>query len=214
MNGTTGAFAVTMQIGSPAAGAVAVVLQGGVQTVVMDGTNVYVVTSGSPTGKIDIFPMSVAPAGWLECDGSAISRTAYPALNNIAAIAGYAAPWGPGDGSTTFNIPDLRAYFIRGWDHGAGRDPSRAFGSTQTSANLSHTHGITDPGHVHTLTLTSGGGNAYTPSGTPARWSNDSALGASPTATVASHTTGVSVNSSGGGEARPINVALLYAIKT
>lgn len=60
-------------------------------------------------GEIKMFGFSGVPAHCLACDGSAVSRTTYPEL--FAAIG---TTWGAGDGSTTFNIPDLRGYFLRG----------------------------------------------------------------------------------------------------
>lgn len=54
-------------------------------------------------GIIQMFAGATPPTGWLVCDGSAISRTTYATL--FAAIG---TTWGSGDGSTTFNIPDLR----------------------------------------------------------------------------------------------------------
>jgi len=66
------------------------------------------------------------PDGWLECNGAEISRTTYENLfNKIGEI------YGIGDGSTTFNIPDLRGEFIRGFDSGRGIDASRSLGSNQ-----------------------------------------------------------------------------------
>ena len=56
-------------------------------------------------------------------------------------------------GTTTFNLPDLRGEFVRGWDDGRGIDSGRAFASVQNSANKSHSHSITDPGHEHTMTV-------------------------------------------------------------
>jgi len=214
MNATTGAFTVTAQIGSPAAGATTGIPQGATQTIVLDGTNVYLVASGRVSGEIATFAFNAVPPGWLECDGSAISRTSYPALNNLAAIASYGAPWGAGDGSTTFNIPDLRGYFLRGWDHGAGRDSGRSFGSTQTSQNLAHTHTatVTDPGHEHGASLY--GGQGANISGRFSNWATEGS--ADSTGTTNSSKTGIMVSnaSNGGSEARPINVALLFAIKT
>lgn len=58
-----------------------------------------------------------APAGWLECDGTAVNRTTYAALFSYLGTA-----YGIGDGATTFNLPDLRGEFIRGFDNGAGND--------------------------------------------------------------------------------------------
>jgi microcystin-dependent protein len=63
----------------------------------------------TPSGAIMPFAMSSAPTGWLACDGSAVSRTTYSAL--FSAIS---TTWGVGDGSTTFNLPDLRGAFVRG----------------------------------------------------------------------------------------------------
>lgn len=64
--------------------------------------NIYT-TSVVPTGTIQDFAMSTLPSGWLDCDGSAVSRTTYAALFTAISIT-----WGVGDGSTTFNLPDLR----------------------------------------------------------------------------------------------------------
>lgn len=70
------------------------------------------------------------PSGrWLKANGSAISRTAYKEL--FEAIG---ETYGEGDGSSTFNIPDLRGYFPRFWDDGKGIDEGRAFGSLQEDA--------------------------------------------------------------------------------
>lgn len=102
-----------------------------------------------PAGTILPFGGATAPAGWLLCDGSAISRTTYSAL--FAAIS---TAWGYGDNSTTFNLPDMRGRFPRGRDAGAARDPNAAtrtapatggntgdnVGSVQTQQLSSHNH--------------------------------------------------------------------------
>lgn len=62
-----------------------------------------------PTGTIVPFIGLVAPDGWLLCEGQAISRTAYSDLYQMVGTT-----YGSGDGSTTFNIPDLRGRFIEG----------------------------------------------------------------------------------------------------
>lgn len=75
------------------------------------------------------FAASTPPSGWLRANGAAVSRTTYAAL--FAAIG---TTYGAGDGSTTFNLPDVRAEFPRFWDDGRGIDanPSpRVIGSTQ-----------------------------------------------------------------------------------
>lgn len=62
-------------------------------------------------GEVMDYAGPTPPSGWLVCDGSAVSRTTYAAL--FAAIG---TAWGAGDGSTTFNLPDMRGRV------GAGRD--------------------------------------------------------------------------------------------
>jgi phage-related tail fiber protein len=70
--------------------------------------------------------MSTAPTGWLKANGAQVSRSTYSALfSNIG--TGY----GGGNGSTTFNLPDLRGEFIRSWDDGRGADSGRGMGSFQ-----------------------------------------------------------------------------------
>ena len=64
-------------------------------------------------GQVNFFATSSAPAGFLKCSGQAVSRTTYAAL--FTAIG---TLYGVGDGSTTFNLPDLRGEFIRGLDDG------------------------------------------------------------------------------------------------
>lgn len=99
------------------------------------------------TGMVCYFAQSTPPAGYLKRNGAAVSRTAYARL-----FAKIGTAYGEGDGSTTFNLPDGRGVFDRGLDDGRGFDPGRVLGSYQDSANLSHTHGLTDPGHAHGVT--------------------------------------------------------------
>lgn len=61
-----------------------------------------------PVGTIVMHAATVAPSGWLICNGSAVSRTTYSAL-----FASIGTKYGAGDGTTTFNVPDLRARFPR-----------------------------------------------------------------------------------------------------
>ncbi len=83
----------------------------------------------SPAGTIQPFGgvTALVPGGWLVCDGSAVSRTTYAGL-----FAVIGTNFGAGDGSTTFNLPDLRGRFIRGTDNGAGNDPDAA---SRTASN-------------------------------------------------------------------------------
>jgi microcystin-dependent protein len=79
-----------------------------------------------PSGSVMTFAMNTAPSGWLKANGAAVSRTTYAALFSVIGTT-----FGVGDGSTTFNLPDLRGEFMRGWDDGRGVDSGRAFGSAQ-----------------------------------------------------------------------------------
>ena len=100
------------------------------------------VAQAAPSGQIAFFAGSSAPAGWLKANGAAVSRTTYAAL--FAAIG---TTYGAGDGSTTFNLPDLRGEFMRGWDDGRGIDRGRAFGSAQGDAIRNITGSIDTGSH-------------------------------------------------------------------
>ncbi|MBB5074435.1 hypothetical protein HNQ69_001577 [Bartonella callosciuri] len=95
-----------------------------------------------PSGFIGSFAMENLPDGWLLCDGSAYSRKDY---RNLFATIG--TLWGDGDGVTTFNIPDLRGMFLRGFDYLGAVDPGRHFASTQHYSLRIHEHriGTVDP---------------------------------------------------------------------
>ena len=84
-------------------------------------------------GTIIQWAANTAPAGYLTADGSAISRTTYSSLfTNIGTT------WGIGDGSTTFNLPDLRGYFLRGVDGSDGRDPEGLSRSAQVAGTFTN----------------------------------------------------------------------------
>ena len=137
-----------------------------------------------PAGTMVLFGGTSAPSGWLLCDGAAYSRTTYAAL--FAAIN---TRWGVGDGSTTFNIPDLRGRAPIGEGQGSGLT-NRTLGSKlgeenhalTLAENGSHTHvgGL----HTHTGGLHKHGetiGNelaAYTTAGSVNNYSiNNNQLG-------------------------------------
>lgn len=80
-------------------------------------------------GQVAYFASSTPPTGWLKANGAAVSRTTYAAL-----FARIGIRFGAGDGSTTFNLPDLRGEFVRGWDDGRNIDAGRALGSHQGDA--------------------------------------------------------------------------------
>jgi microcystin-dependent protein len=132
--------------------------------------------------KVDWFARNTAPTGWLKANGAAVSRTTYERLFNVIGTT-----YGVGDGSTTFNLPDLRGEFIRGWDDGRGVDTGRAFGSAQADELKSHNHSIG---------TALAGGSAFflgNPDGNGTR--------------------NRVTTSTGGAETRPRNVALLACIK-
>jgi microcystin-dependent protein len=66
----------------------------------------------APVGSIVMWPKETPPPGWLECDGRALSRVKFSDLYDVLGVA-----YGKGDGLSTFNIPDMRGLFIRGWNH-------------------------------------------------------------------------------------------------
>lgn len=79
-----------------------------------------------PVGTVIARLSNVPPIGFLECDGAEINRSAYSALYGVI---GAFTHWG--NGTTTFNLPDYRGEFLRGWDHGRGADDGRGLGSRQ-----------------------------------------------------------------------------------
>lgn len=90
----------------------------------------------NPTGVIALWGTAAAPTGWQICDGSAISRAANP---NLFALWG--TSFGAGDGSTTFNVPDMRQRFPLGK------------AASGTGSTLGGTGGTVD--HVHALNTSS-----------------------------------------------------------
>lgn len=102
------------------------------------------------TGMIAFWSTNTVPLGWLECDGAAVSRTTYSSLFALIGTG-----FGVGDGSTTFNVPDNRGYFLRGWANAGSIDPSRVFGSSQAHAFQ---------GHIHTATASSSSPDTITAS--------------------------------------------------
>ena len=126
---------------------------------VVSGAAAWAAMAGVPAGVFVPYAGETAPAGWLLCDGSAVSRTTYAAL--FAAIG---EAYGAGDGSTTFNLPDMRGEFLRGWDNGRGIDSGRALGSSQSGQNQSHAHSgsaASAGAHSHTASSSSSGSHGH-----------------------------------------------------
>jgi len=97
-----------------------------------------------PVGVVNPFAGSTAPSGWLLCFGQAVSRSQYPAL-----FATISTTYGTGDGSTTFNVPDMRGRVAAGKDDMGGSAASRL---TSTVLSASNTLGATGGSQTHTLT--------------------------------------------------------------
>ena len=135
-----------------------------------------------PAGAVMPFAMNSVPSGWLEADGTAVSRSTYAAL--FAAIS---TLYGVGDGSTTFNLPDLRGYFVRGSGTNVDGTVSGTFAAKQADELKSHTH-------TYTFKSTTGGSSA---GGDPNSITN----------------TSVNTGATGGTETRPKNIAMLYCVK-
>lgn len=140
----------------------------------------------SPIGAIIMWGSTTIPTHYMECNGATLPRT-------HALFALYGTTWGIGDGVTTFNIPDFRGIFPRGWDHGRGVDAGRTLGSFQEDELESHTHGYTitrafDAGGIIPPYI-GGGQNSFNTA-----------------------TTGQIANT-GGVETRPKNNALIFLIK-
>lgn len=135
-------------------------------------------------GMVSAFAFNFQPPGWLKCNGAAVSRSTYADL-----FAKVGTTFGVGNGSTTFNLPDLRGEFIRGWADGHTVDNGRVFGSAQADELKSHFHLVKK--------------NNY-PRGTGTNFfaMDDAGVDGSE-----------NTESTGGTETRPRNVALLYCIK-
>lgn len=194
-------------------------------------------TNYLPAGALMDFAATSVPSGWLACNGAAVSRTTYAQLFGVIGTL-----YGPGNGTTTFNLPDFRGKFKRAWDDGAGVDPGRAFGTVQLAANAAHTHGIgstdhahvlslnshthtvADPGHAHTVTVAKAGAAVSSGSGLFAAADQSVTTGSAQsgiTIDSAGNFGGVTLNSSiglsatesSGTEARPINLTVVTCIK-
>lgn len=87
----------------------------------------------TPTGLISPWPTVTAPTAWLLCNGSAVSRTTYSLLFAVIGTV-----FGSGDGSTTFNLPDLRGRVAMG----VGSSPAPG-GVGATAGATTHTHALT-----------------------------------------------------------------------
>lgn len=148
-----------------------------------------------PAGAVMPFAMNSVPSGWLGADGTAVSRSTYAAL--FAAIS---TLYGVGDGSTTFNLPDLRGYFVRGSGTNVDGTVSGTFAAKQADAFQGHWHEVW--GTAAQGASVGGADDVQNPSGLLSSTSIRTAVtdGTNGTPRVASET-------------RPKNIAMLYCIK-
>ena len=117
-------------------------------------------------GEMRMFAGQSAPTEWLMCDGAAVSRTTYSALFAVIGIT-----YGAGDGSTTFNVPDLRGRSPLGAGLSTASGVQRSVGETggadshvmQSSELPSHSHSFSQSlstssagGHSHTFSTSAG----------------------------------------------------------
>lgn len=103
------------------------------------------VVQTTPVGVIEAFAGVNAPAGWLFCDGSAVSRIQYPEL-----FSALGTTYGSGDGSTTFNLPDLRGRMPFGkGTHADVASLGQNEGTSLANRRPKHQHTVYDPNHRH-----------------------------------------------------------------
>jgi microcystin-dependent protein len=209
-NNTTGAFTLTFS--ATGAGNSASLAQGVAAVFYSDGTNVtQVATNSQPVGlaligEVKNWPSNTLPANYQWANGQALSRTTFSAL-----FAVYGTQFGAGDGSTTFNVPDLRGNVAAGVDAmggaaAAGRLTTASIGVTAALGTIagnqllqSHSHETNDPEHFHGYTAPTGliGNNTL--------GGNDSNVVTGTVATTTSAAaTGISVVATGGGNSQNI----------
>jgi microcystin-dependent protein len=158
------------------------------------GWSTITIPPSVPTTTVVSVASTVVPTGFLECNGASISRTTYAAL-----FAGIGTVFGTGIGTTSFNIPNLRGEFIRGWDNGRGIDSGRVFGSAQSDLIKRHYH--------NTVAGDYGGFNDYTNAQAQTNPGDFSQSG------FDTRNTGSDGVNALGTETRPRNIALMFCIK-
>lgn len=163
-----------------------------------------------PPGSVIEFAGSVAPSGWLLCDGSEVSRVTYANLFSAIGTA-----FGTPSDNTVFRLPDHRNRVGRGVGTGTALGSTGGNDSvTLTTAQMplhshaltdnghshsvldgGHTHGVADPGHIHALNLPMGG-DSGAGIGTTATNTNAAADFITPSVAT-SNTTGVQIQGAG-----------------
>lgn len=185
------------------------------------------IVQGVPSGAVFCLAVSAVPADYLECNGQSVSRTTYAALFAVIGTT-------YGGSGSSFNVPDLRGEFVRGWDHGRGIDSGRSIANAQGSQYAQHNHaaGSLDVANKSLTGSATKIAESFThgvTSGIFSRGSNQndnltpSSVDTSSTGTLnidASHDHSISGNTGNRGgtgnssETRPRNIAMMYIIKT
>lgn len=124
-----------------------------VETEIAEAVSEFTAIVSTPTGVVLPTVSTVAPTGWLPCNGGVYDISAFPEL---AAILG--TQYG-GNGFTTFGVPDLRGEFIRGWDNGRGVDAGRNINTWQDHQFQDHSHTIKRAGADSATSSHSGTGD-------------------------------------------------------
>lgn len=142
-------------------------------------------TGGNAVGSYLQHFGQTPPANHLVADGRAVSRATYAALFAVIGVV-----FGVGDGSSTFNLPNMLGMFARGWNGTAsGIDANRVFGSVQLDDFKSHTH-------TFVAAVNGSGGDRNMSTGAAFN--------------IAAN---LVTNATGGTETRPVNIAVLPCIK-
>ena len=196
-----------------------------VNTLLPSLVSTYTLNALIPVGAVMPYPVATVPTGWLEANGQSLSTAAYPEL-----FAKYAYAYG-GSGSS-FNVPDYRGEFLRGWSNGTGNDPDAAsrttrgdgttgdnVGTKQASGTGSHTHAAST-----STTITAVGDHTHSTDnfivgvteGPIATQQSIKLNGTKATGGAGSHThaaaSTTTITATGGNETRPRNVNVMYII--
>lgn len=163
-------------------------------------------TSSTPVGSINLWASQTLPPLSMVCDGAAVSRTLYLELFTLIGDV-----FGAGDGTTTFNLPNMIGQFALGCVPTAIGDTGGASSVNLTIPNLpAHSHGVNDPGHEHTMPYQCNFGSFKT-SLAGGNW-GDAFVNRQTTA----NPTGITLQDTGSGTAFSVQnpyVGLVYVIK-
>lgn len=158
-------------------------------------------TSGlNPTGSIILWTVDSEPSGYLYCNGQAVSRTTYAAL-----FAVIGTTYGVGDGSTTFNVPDMRGRFPLGQDDMGGSSANRVVDTDADTLGGADGDELKDLSHNH-------GGVTGAPSGTVLVDDNSGGTDQNPGSSTHTHT--IASGGSATQDIMPPFLTLNYIIKT